>query len=305
MGVGDNRPGLGPDRLPGESARTRSLSGHSRRRPATSGHDAANTDAADRSAGEQQRWRQTGELCADAGREAANISPLRQVYQNAVARWATIDSYIVRLKRREVVAGKMQQEELMLVKFRKEPFSIYFKWLGNQAKGREVIYVQGRNDNQLLTLNGAGDVPLMPASFVLKISPDTGMARARCRYPITDAGFGSTIQRFGNVLERNERGDTSLGTLRYVGQTRRPEYDRPLEEIVQTLAPRSDPLLPDGGERHFFFDTDSHLPLLIFAADNAGREVEYYANDRFEPNVGLDDGDFDPDRLWKKSAKER
>lgn len=227
-------------------------------------------------------------------------NPLRQLYQKAAGRWASIDSYMVRLKRREMIAGKAQPEELILVKFRKEPFSVYFKWLGPQAQGREVVYVKGRHDNQINTLTAAGDVPLMPAGMVFKSAPDSPLVRSRCRYPITEAGFGSTIQRFGVLVEHSERGDGSKGNLRYVGPVRRPDYERPLEEVVQTLSPRCDPLLPEGGERHWFFDPELHLPMLILAVDHAGHEVEYYCHDRFEANIGLDDGDFDPDRLWKK-----
>jgi hypothetical protein len=228
-------------------------------------------------------------------------NPLRLLYEKAARRWGTIDSYMVRLKRREVVAGKPQPEELMLVKFRKEPFSIYFKWLGPQSKGREVLYVHGRYDNQILTLNSAGDVPLMPASFVLRTATDSPLVRARSRYPLTEAGFGSTIQRFGSLVERNERGDGSWGTLKYQGLVRRPEYERPVEEVVQILPPKCDPLLPGGGVRHWFFDQECNMPLLIIARDQTGHEVEYYCHDRFVCPAHLDDNDFNPDRLWKKS----
>jgi hypothetical protein len=231
---------------------------------------------------------------------APAANPLRQLSDRAAGRWATIDSYMVRVKRREVVAGKPQPEELMLVKFRKQPFSVYFKWLGPQCKGREVIYVQGRYDNQILTLNTAGDVPLMPASFVLKTPPDSPLVRARCRYPITEAGFGSTIQRFGELVARNERGDASWGTLKYMGQVRRPEYEQPMDEVVQVLSPRCDPLLPGGGQRHWYFDPQFNLPLLIVTTDHSGHEVEYYCHDRFLTPANLDDNDFNPDRLWKK-----
>lgn len=231
-----------------------------------------------------------------------SVSPLRHIYQKAAGRWASLDSYLVRLKRREVVAGKAHPEELILFKFRKEPFSVYFKWLGPQAQGREVVFVKGRHDDQINTFTASGDVPLMPAGMLFKSSPDSPLVRSRCRYPITEAGFGSTIQRFGVLVDLNERGDTSRGTLRYVGQVRRPDYERTLDQVVQVLAPRCDPLLPEGGERHWFFDPELNLPMLIVAVDHTGREVEYYCHDRFEANVGLDDGDFDPDRLWKKKS---
>jgi len=234
--------------------------------------------------------------------QSAVGNPVRQIHEQAAARWASTSSYIVRLRRREVVNGKQQPEELMLVKFRKEPYSIYFKWLGPEAKGRESLYVKGSFNNQILTLNGALDIPIMPAHFVIKSAPDSLLVRARCRYAITEADFGSTIQRFGQIVARNERGDHSFGTLKHVGQVRRPEYERPLDEIVQVLAPRCDPLLPGGGERHWFFDPQWKLPVLVIANDHTGLEVEYYCNDRFESPVGLDDNDFNPDLLWKKPS---
>jgi hypothetical protein len=81
---------------------------------------------------------------------------------------------------------------------------------------------------------------------------------------------------------------------------RRPEFAQPLEEVVQSLSARCDPLLPAGGQRHWFFDTEQHLPLLITATDQAGREVEYYCHDHFIAPANLDDNDFNPERLWGK-----
>src|SRR5262249_40077804 len=89
-------------------------------------------------------------------------STARQLVQQAPASYAGIDSYIARLTRREVVNGK-NEEEVMLFKFRKEPWSVYFKWLGENGKGREVIFVKGQHGSQIHTLLAAGDHPLKPA----------------------------------------------------------------------------------------------------------------------------------------------
>src|SRR5262249_8124468 len=76
------------------------------------------------------------------GAPAEGTSP-RELYQKAAARYANIDSYIARLTRREVVKDRPQPEAVMLFKFRKEPWSVYFKWLGKEGQGREVVYVRG------------------------------------------------------------------------------------------------------------------------------------------------------------------
>jgi hypothetical protein len=233
---------------------------------------------------------------------ASAASPIRQLHDRAVARWLSLDSYIVRLKRRETIAGKPQPEEVMLVKFRKEPYSIYFKWIGAEAKGREVAYVKGRYENKINTLTAGGEFLLVPPGMVFKADVDSPLVRARCRYPITQADLGSTVQRFGTLVDKLEHGDTSWGSLKYLGSVQRPEYERPVDDIVQLLPPRADPQLPGGGERHWFFDPESGLPLLILAKDQTGRELEYYCHDRFIAPAGLVDDDFNPDKLWKKPS---
>jgi hypothetical protein len=233
---------------------------------------------------------------------APAANPVRGIYEKAAAQWARLDSYIVRLRRREVLSGKPQPEELMLVKFRKEPYSIYFKWIGPEAKGREVVYVRGRYDDKINTLTAGGEFLLAPAGMVVKADVDSPLVKARCRYPITEADLGSTIARFGKLVDKVERGDTSWGTLQYLGPVQRPEYETPLAQVVQSVPPRSDPHLAGGGERHWFFSPDNHMPVLIVTKDQTGREVEYYCHDRFIAPAGLVEDDFNPDRLWKKSS---
>ena len=43
------------------------------------------------------------------------------VHKKAAVKFATIDSYVARLRRREQINGKDKPEELMLFKFRKQP----------------------------------------------------------------------------------------------------------------------------------------------------------------------------------------
>ena len=63
-----------------------------------------------------------------------------------------------------------------------------------------------------------------------------------------------------------------------------------VEGVEQRVPPNSDPLLPSGGRRWWFFDTVG-LPALIITQDETGREVEYYCHDRIQAPVRLDDDD--------------
>jgi len=235
---------------------------------------------------------------APPSKEAAPPSPMRELQRKAAERYALIDSYMVRMKRREVVNGQQRPEEIMLLKFRKDPWSVYVKWLGPEAQGREVVYVKGKYKNELVTLTAAGDVFLLPAGRRFSLPPDSPLIKSKSRYPITEAGMGGIIERFGKLVDAVERGDTRQGTIKYLGKIVRPEFSDKVAAVMQTMGPGADPLLPKGGQRLWFFDSHTHLPALVITHDDSGREVEYYCYDRFLYPVRLDDDDFNPDKLW-------
>jgi hypothetical protein len=222
----------------------------------------------------------------------------RQLLKQAAERCAKLDSYIVRLTRREHLKGKANPEEIMMFKFRKKPFSVHFKWLGEAAKGREVIYVKGQYGDKIHTRLATGDAPLMPAGTRLSVAPDSMLARSASRHPITDAGLCHCIESLTSLLDAQERGDRRRGTLTAIAPQRRPEYPQPVETLEWVMPAGVEPNLPRGGRRLLFFDSEWHLPMLVITYDDKGQEVEYYRHDRMQTPVNLDDDDFNPDKLW-------
>lgn len=225
---------------------------------------------------------------------------LRALHKKAAAKFATIDSYVARLRRREQINGKDKPEELMLFKFRKEPWSVYFKWLGIEGHNRECIYVKGRYGNLIHTLLAEGDVLLMPAGKKISLSPTSPLVTSRSRHSITNAGIGSMIEHFGKVLDALEAGDKRYGTMKYLGQLRRPEFEQAHVAVEQAIPPGAETTLPQGGSRLWLFDPESGLPVLLVTTDDKNHEVEYYCYDRLQYPVKLDDDDFNPDRVWKQ-----
>jgi len=75
----------------------------------------------------------------------------RELYEAARSRYAQIDSYIARLTRREVVKGERRPQELILLKFREKPWSAYMKWIGDEGRGREGLYVKGQHGDKIHT----------------------------------------------------------------------------------------------------------------------------------------------------------
>jgi hypothetical protein len=225
----------------------------------------------------------------------------RQLVDNAQKRYAGIDSYIVRLTRREMVNGRMNPEEVILVRFRKEPWSVYLKWLGKEGKGREVVYVKGRHESKIHTLLASGDIPFVPAGKRMALAPDSVLVRSATRHPITEAGIGASIERLAAMVTATERGDGRQGSLTLLGPAKRDEFDQPVQALRHTLPAGLDPSLPKGGQRTYYFDPETGLPMLICTVDERGQDAEYYRYCWLQPSVKLDDADFDPEQLWGKA----
>jgi hypothetical protein len=230
---------------------------------------------------------------------SAQSDPLRRLHRDATAAYAKLPCYIARLRRREVVAGRAKPEEVLIFKFRERPYSVHFKWLGEEGQGREVVFVRGQNDSKLHILTAANDIPFTPAGRRLALAPDSLMVKAASKYPITEAGIGNMIVRFGRMLDAVAAGGSGI-SARYLGQVQRPEYPVPLEGVECTFPADREPEIPGGGRRLVFFDPATHFPVLSLTYDTAGHEVDFYCFDRFQLDVHLDDDDFNPDKLWKK-----
>jgi hypothetical protein len=241
---------------------------------------------------------------SDSASQTAESDPVQRLARDAAAAYSKVPCYIARLRRREVVAGKPKPEEILIFKFREQPYSVQFKWLGDEGKGREVIYVRGQNDSKLHILTAANDIPFTPAGRRLALAPDSMMVRAASKYPITEAGIGNMIARFGRLVEAVRAGSSGV-SIKYLGMVQRPEYATPLEGVECHFPPGREPEIPDGGKRLVYFDRATHFPVLSLTFDTSGREVDFYCFDRFQLDVKLDDDDFNPEKLWATPVQKK
>jgi hypothetical protein len=234
---------------------------------------------------------------------ANQLAELRRICKQAQDQYAGLDSYIVRLRRREQIAGRDRPEETLLLKFRKQPFSVYLKWLGQEGKGREAVYVKGMYDDKIHTLLAAGDMFPLPGGKRMALAPDNPLVVAASRHSITEAGIGQTIDRFTKLVEASAHQDESKPILTYLGRRRRPEFSHSLLATLQIIPPGQEPPMPKGGQRQWFFDRKNHLPALVITRDDHDHIVEYYCYDRYQLGVKLDDDDFNPDKMWVTDKK--
>jgi hypothetical protein len=231
-------------------------------------------------------------------KEEGSTSSLKRLARRAVEHEKSMNNYMCRIRRREQVNGKDQPEEIIMLKYCRAPLSIHCKWLGDEARGREIVYVQGQRDNRVSILTGKGDI--LGSGKQMTFPIESPIVRSKSRYPLTEAGIGAAVVRFGALMDVIDRGQSNAGSLRYLGLQSRSEFSRPVEAVEQTIPANLESFLPRGGLRYFFFDETNGLPMLVVTFDDAKRQVEYYHFDRLQSPVNLDENDFDPDILWKK-----
>ena len=164
-------------------------------------------------------------------------------------------------------------------------FSIYYKYV-TPDPGREVIYVQGKNDDKMIAHLG---LPLrfLPITINKWLKPDDPRAMASNKYPITNSGIGnlikSLLQQFELAKTNNELESFSFGT----------EYLDGRETIV--IARR----LPHK-ECYMNYlsivniDKATHLPIRVLCINWDLTLEEYYYYKDLKINQGLTDNDFDP-----------
>jgi hypothetical protein len=111
------------------------------------------------------------------------LTPALKIARDSREKLDKIDDYTVLFYKDEVV-GKTRIKQKMQLKVREKPFSVYIKFLNPHA-GREVIYVNGKNDGKIL-VHGTGIETIVGT---LRLSPTSSRAMEESRYPVTMIGL--------------------------------------------------------------------------------------------------------------------
>ena len=100
-------------------------------------------------------------------------------------RFAKVPGYTATFYKKERVGGSDLESQVVRLKMRHQPFSVYMKWLVGD-KGRELLYVAGQNSGKIIVKVGGVKGRLLPA---LKLDPTGSLAMRESRYPVTMAGL--------------------------------------------------------------------------------------------------------------------
>lgn len=213
---------------------------------------------------------------------------------------SSIDDYTAVIIKREQVSGKLSEPEYMFAKIRNRkvmegrlavPFSVYLLFLKPaDVKGREVVYVENKNDGKLIAHEGGMKGRFLPTVPLL---PTGVLAMRGQRYPLTEIGIENLISKL------IERGETAR---RHPEITCEFRHNAKLKDrkctIIQLNQPRKVSEL-DFSVAQVFIDDELNIPIRYVAYDwpaqpgGTGQILEEYTYLDVKLNVGLSDTDFD------------
>jgi len=194
---------------------------------------------------------------------------------------AEIDNYTSFFHKQERVRGKLKEEEVVFLKFKK-PFKIYMKWVKDPGKGREVLYVEGWNHNRIKVHE-----VWMKTNVTLDLDPKGFLAMRGSRHSITESGLENLLMVFGRDL----CGSIQSGEFTYRELGEEMAYGRPSMK-VEYLFPK------DKAKSYYCYraiihiDTETKIPIRVKIYDWEGLLIEDYGYENLRLNAGLTDADF-------------
>jgi Protein of unknown function (DUF1571) len=206
-------------------------------------------------------------------------------------KFSEVRDYTCTLQSQERVRGVLLDENVMLLKMRTEPFSVYMRWLAPaKSRNQEVCFVLGRNNNKMRvhsTVVGKGKF----LGFV-SVDPTDPRVTEHSRHTIYEAGLGNLIEQTIKHWEmENKLGKTQVKIEEYTYNNRR---------AIRIETKRAERLQSFYCYRSILYvDAETKLPLRTENYDwprpggpPEGDLLEMFSYIDLRLNVGLTDQDF-------------
>ncbi len=181
--------------------------------------------------------------------------------------------------KRERIKDDLRDAEIMLMKCRYAPFSIYFKWQKGPKSGREVIYSEGKYENKLVGHQ-------FPLPVNIKLVPDSADALKESLRPVTMAGFRTTVDSILKVTQQaKQAGDVRLLNVNEDTYNGRPAYC-----LVRMLPKKTN---YPSFLLYAYIDKETMAPVHIATFNWDDDLVSSYTFSDVKLNAPLTDADFD------------
>jgi len=211
--------------------------------------------------------------------------PLRLIGEASQA-FQGVKDYTCLLVSRERIKGELEAENVMSMKVRKEPLSVYLRWQApRRLADQEVCYVAGHN-NGMMRVHAPGLLGLLG---FLNIDPRDPRVFEHSRHDITEAGIGHLIEQFGSYWQAErplKRLQVSIAEY---------EFDQRRCTRVEGTYPNSKPGEFYAYRTAIYFDHENHLPIRVenygwpyAGGPPGGALLESYSHVDLRLNVNLD-----------------
>ncbi|MDR0327088.1 MAG: DUF1571 domain-containing protein [Planctomycetaceae bacterium] len=207
---------------------------------------------------------------------------------------AEIRDYTALMQKQENINGKVYGAQVMEVKVRHQPFSVYTKFrFPQELNGQQAIYVEGKNNGRLI----AHGVGFQRKLGTQKLVPDGLIAMNGNKYPITDMGILNILDKLLEV----GYADAKFGECDVTYEDAKTgSKESPRECTKITIV---HPVPRQNFRFHvaqIYVDKELNMPIRYESYDWARKAgetpvlLEIYAYRDLKLNVGLTDADFDP-----------
>ncbi len=212
--------------------------------------------------------------------------PLDLAYESRAA-LDDLKDYEALFSKQEVVANRLRATT-MLLRFRDEPFSVYLLFKNPNA-GREVIYVQGKNSNQLLV----HETGIKAIAGTIKLDPKGKDAMAENKYPVTMIGMKNMLDKV--IAQWEHEGKFGETEVQYYPEAK-------LGDVACTVIESKHPQPRQDFKFHMtrlYVDKATKYPVRVeqygFPSKRDAKPplVEEYTYSQIKANAGLADKDFD------------
>jgi hypothetical protein len=213
-------------------------------------------------------------------------------------RLSDVPDYTCTFYKLERIGSDLSDGQFIELKMRHKPFSVYMKWLSGE-KGRELLYVDGEQDNKMIVHPGGWKSRLVPA---IKLEPDSSLAMAESRHPVTMVGL---IKLCDEIITRRKNELEHKCPIRCQMSENETANERPCYCFVSTYLDRK--TSEEYRKSIQYIDREWLLPICVknfawpegqqtFANDAALDEatlIEHYAYSELQLNQQLANDDFD------------
>ena len=205
-----------------------------------------------------------------------------------------VPDYTASFFKQERMNGVLGDPQMIDLKMKHEPFSVYMKWKEGDARGQQAIYVEGQNNSKLLVQPGGLKGRL---TGTLKLDPKGSMAMSQSRHPVTKVGIAQLAKTILQYQTADmKRGDGFQCELRD-DQT---FEDRPC--YLFTCVYESPEINPRYRKSVIFVDKELSMPVCVknftwakdANPDKLDEETlaEFYAYTKIDLQKPLDEVDF-------------